>query len=73
MNLISPNSGPDATTFQPGSDKALLNHYTTVNSFRGSLYSINSGIAAGNAVNIGRYQEDTYYNGMRLTGGRHDQ
>ena len=63
VHIISPAAGPDATTFQPGSDKALLNHYTTVNSFRGDLYSINSGIVAGAAVNIGRYKEDTYYNG----------
>lgn len=62
--VISPDAGPDTTTFQPGSERALLNHYTTVNSFRGSLYAINSGIAAGSAVNIGRYKEDTYYNGM---------
>jgi hypothetical protein len=66
FRTISPAAGPDAITFQPGSDKALLNHYTTVNSFRGSLYSINSHIAAGQAVNIGRYKEDVYYNGELL-------
>ncbi|KAF8322021.1 glucoamylase [Clavulina sp. PMI_390] len=63
IHTFDPAAGPDATTFQPGSDKALLNHYTTVNSFRGSLYSINSGIAAGSAVNLGRYKEDVYFNG----------
>jgi len=73
MNLISPTAGPDATTFQPGSDKALLNHYTTVNSFRGSLYSINSDIPEGSAVNIGRYEEDTYYDGMHLVKRCHDR
>ena len=64
FRIISPAAGPDATTFQPGSDKALLNHYTTINSFRGSLYPINSAIPAGRAVNIGRYKEDSYYNGL---------
>ncbi|KAF9519201.1 carbohydrate-binding module family 20 protein [Hydnum rufescens UP504] len=63
IHTFDPAAGPDAITFQPGSDKALLNHYTTVNSFRGSLYTINSHIAAGQAVNIGRYKEDVYYNG----------
>ena len=31
-------------------------------SFR-SIYSVNSGIAAGKAVSVGRYPEDSYYNG----------
>ncbi|KAG8856251.1 hypothetical protein FRB96_006563 [Tulasnella sp. 330] len=52
----------DVATFQPCSDKALANHLAVVNSFR-SLYSINSGLAAPAAVAIGRYKEDTYYNG----------
>ncbi|KAG9008965.1 hypothetical protein FRB94_005530 [Tulasnella sp. JGI-2019a] len=52
----------DVASFQPCSDKALANHYAVVNSFR-TLYSINSGIAAGAAVAVGRYKEDTYYNG----------
>ncbi|KAF8325181.1 glucoamylase [Cantharellus anzutake] len=63
IHTFDPAAGPDAATFQPGSDRALLNHYTTVNSFRGSLYSLNSGISASSAVNLGRYKEDVYYNG----------
>lgn len=31
-------------------------------SFR-SIYTVNSGIAAGVAVSVGRYAEDSYYNG----------
>ncbi|KAG9036798.1 hypothetical protein FRB95_007896 [Tulasnella sp. JGI-2019a] len=52
----------DVASFQPCSDKALANHYAVVNSFR-SVYTINSGIAAGAAVAVGRYKEDSYYNG----------
>ena len=54
-------AGCDAATFQPCSDKALANLYAVVNSFRGSLYPINSGIAANAAVALGRYKEDVYY------------
>lgn len=52
----------DATTFQPCSDKALANHKSVTDSFR-SIYTINSGIAEGTAVAVGRYPEDVYYNG----------
>ncbi|EJD49662.1 glucoamylase [Auricularia subglabra TFB-10046 SS5] len=63
IHTFSPNTGCDAVTFQPCSDKALAGHLAVVNSFRGSLYPINSGIPAGQAVAIGRYKEDVYYNG----------
>ncbi|KAI0200593.1 family 15 glycosyl hydrolase [Astrocystis sublimbata] len=52
----------DAATFQPCSDKALSSHKVWVDSFR-DIYSINSGIDTGAAVAVGRYPEDTYYNG----------
>lgn len=32
-------------------------------SFRGTLYTINSAIAAGHGVAVGRYKEDSYYGG----------
>ncbi|KAK3680732.1 glycoside hydrolase family 15 protein, partial [Podospora appendiculata] len=54
--------GCDAATFQPCSDKALSNHKQVTDSFR-SVYKLNSGIAQGVAVAVGRYAEDTYYNG----------
>ncbi|KAK3387233.1 glucan 1, 4-alpha-glucosidase [Podospora didyma] len=54
--------GCDVNTFQPCSDKALLNHKAVTDSFR-SIYGVNSGIAQGVAVAVGRYSEDTYYNG----------
>lgn len=38
------------------SDRALANHKAVVDSFR-SIYTINSGIAAGVAVAVGRYAE----------------
>lgn len=52
----------DDTTFQPCSAKALANHKQVIDSFR-SIYTINSGIAEGTAVAVGRYAEDSYYNG----------
>ena len=54
--------GCDAGTFQPCSDRALSNHKVVTDAFR-SIYSINSGIAAGTAVAVGRYPEDSYYGG----------
>lgn len=56
------NAGCDASTFQPCSDRALVNHKAVTDSFR-SVYGLNSGIPEGSAVNVGRYAEDTYYNG----------
>lgn len=53
--------GCDAATFQPCSDKALSNHKSTVDSFR--FYNLNKGVPAGQAVAVGRYSEDVYYNG----------
>ncbi|KGO67460.1 Six-hairpin glycosidase [Penicillium italicum] len=55
-------AGCDDTTFQPCSARALANHKVVTDSFR-SIYSVNSGIAAGKAVAVGRYPEDSYYNG----------
>lgn len=53
--------GCNDATFQPCSQKSLANLKLVVDSFRS--YSINSGIAAGTAIAIGRYSEDIYYNG----------
>ncbi|CAE6445599.1 unnamed protein product [Rhizoctonia solani] len=63
IHTFDPAAGCDATTFQPCSDAALANHKAVVDSFRGSLYAINSGIASNAAVAVGRYKEDSYYNG----------
>lgn len=52
----------DDTTFQPCSSRALANHKVVTDSFR-SIYALNSGIGAGSAVAVGRYSEDSYYNG----------
>ncbi|KAK8025728.1 glucoamylase [Apiospora arundinis] len=59
---FDPALGCDAATFQPCSDRALASHKVVVDSFR-SIYGINSGIGKGQGVAVGRYPEDTYYNG----------
>lgn len=63
IHTFDPNAGCAAATFQPCSDVALANHKAVVDSFRGSLYTINSGIASNAAVAVGRYKEDSYYSG----------
>jgi glucoamylase len=62
IHTFDPQAGCDASTFQPCSDKMLANHKVLVDSFR-SIYSINSGKNAGVAAAVGRYPEDSYYNG----------
>ncbi|KAI4869082.1 carbohydrate-binding module family 20 protein [Hypoxylon rubiginosum] len=62
IHTFDPALGCDAATFQPCSDRALSSHKVVVDSFR-SIYTINSGIASGSAVAVGRYPEDSYYNG----------
>ncbi|KAK1761126.1 Glucoamylase [Echria macrotheca] len=62
IHNFDPTVGCDANTFQPCSDKALANHKSTVDSFR-SIYTVNNGRTQGQAVAIGRYSEDVYYNG----------
>ncbi|KAI1388318.1 carbohydrate-binding module family 20 protein [Hypoxylon trugodes] len=62
IHNFDPALSCDAATFQPCSDRALSSHKVVVDSFR-DIYTINSGIAAGSAVAVGRYPEDTYYNG----------
>ncbi|KAL4893274.1 Six-hairpin glycosidase-like protein [Aspergillus ambiguus] len=62
IHTFDPNAGCDDTTFQPCSPRALANHKVYTDSFR-SIYSINSGVSQGQAVAVGRYPEDSYYNG----------
>ncbi|KAH0037358.1 extracellular glucoamylase protein, partial [Aureobasidium melanogenum] len=62
IHVFDPAASCDSTTFQPCSDKALANHKVVTDSFR-SIYSINQGIAQGSGVAVGRYPEDSYYNG----------
>ncbi|KAL1881125.1 hypothetical protein VTK73DRAFT_4802 [Phialemonium thermophilum] len=62
IHTFDPAVGCDANTFQPCSDRALANHKVVTDSFR-SIYSVNSGIPQGSAVAVGRYPEDSYYNG----------
>jgi glucoamylase len=62
IHTFDPEATCDDVTFQPCSPRALANHKVYTDSFR-SVYSINSGIAQGVAVAVGRYPEDSYYNG----------
>ncbi|CAL5874215.1 uncharacterized protein PFLUO_LOCUS8503 [Penicillium psychrofluorescens] len=62
IHTFDPAARCDDTTFQPCSARALSNHKLVIDSFR-SLYGVNSGKAAGSAIAIGRYAEDTYQGG----------
>ncbi|GAM41977.1 hypothetical protein TCE0_043f15539 [Talaromyces pinophilus] len=62
IHTFDPEAACDDTTFQPCSSRALANHKVVTDSFR-SIYSINSGIAAGQGVAVGRYPEDSYMDG----------
>lgn len=55
-------AGCDDATFQPCSPRMLANHKAVTDSFR-ATYGINNGISSGQAVAVGRYSEDVYYNG----------
>jgi glucoamylase len=62
ISTFDPEATCDDVTFQPCSSRALANHKVYTDSFR-SVYSLDSGIAEGVAVAVGRYPEDSYYNG----------
>lgn len=62
IHTFDPSGGCDDSTFQPCSARALANHKVVTDSFR-SVYAINSGIAEGTAVAVGRYPEDVYQGG----------
>lgn len=62
IHTFDPASNCTDTTFQPCSSRALANHKAVTDSFR-TVYAINNGIAQGQAVAVGRYSEDVYYNG----------
>jgi glucoamylase len=54
----------DSPSLQPCHSRQLANFKVFVDTFRNaSLYPINAGIAPTNGVALGRYPEDTYYNG----------
>jgi glucoamylase len=68
IHLFDPAAGCDAATFQPCSDVALSNLKVYVDSFR-SIYQINSGIAANEAIATGRYPEDVYSGNDKVHAG----
>ena len=62
IHMFDKSATCDVNTFQPCSDKALANHKVVTDSFR-SIYPINSGVAEGQGVGVGRYPEDVYQGG----------
>ena len=62
IHTYDPQTGCTNSTFQPYSSRALANHKTVTDSFR-NMYSINSGIAKGHGVAVGRYPEDSDHGG----------
>ncbi|KAE8355874.1 Six-hairpin glycosidase-like protein [Aspergillus coremiiformis] len=62
IHTFDPQAKCDDATFQPCSARALANHKVVTDSFR-SIYAINSDRAEHQAVAVGRYPEDRYYNG----------
>ena len=62
IHTFDPAATCDDSTFQPCSANALANHKVLTDSFR-SIYAINSGIAEGTAIAVGRYPEDVYQGG----------
>ncbi|KAF2242271.1 carbohydrate-binding module family 20 protein [Trematosphaeria pertusa] len=62
IQTFDPSAGCDDVTFQPCSPRMLANHKVVTDSFR-TVYGTNNGIAAGEAVAVGRYPEDVYFNG----------
>jgi glucoamylase len=61
IHVFDPTLGCNSASFQPCSDRALSNLKSFVDSFR--FYNINRGIPTGQAIAVGRYAEDVYYQG----------
>lgn len=62
--LFDADAPCDSPTLQPCHSRSLANFKVFVDTFRNSaLYPINAGISQGKGVALGRYPEDTYYNG----------
>lgn len=62
IHTFDPEAECDDTTFQPCSPRALANHKAITDVFR-EIYQVNSGIEQGEAVAVGRYPTDHYFNG----------
>ncbi len=62
--LFDADAPCDSPTLQPCHSRSLANFKVFVDTFRNAaLYPINAGISQGKGVALGRYPEDTYYNG----------
>lgn len=54
----------DSPTFQPCHSQSLASFKVFVDTFRNpDLYPLNAGVPASQGIALGRYPEDTYYNG----------
>jgi glucoamylase len=62
--LFDPHAPCDSPTLQPCHPRSLANFKVFADTFRNStLYPINKGISQAKGIALGRYPEDTYYNG----------
>jgi glucoamylase len=62
--LFDPHAPCNSPTLQPCHPRSLANFKVFADTFRNStLYPINKGISQAKGIALGRYPEDTYYNG----------
>ncbi|KAJ9644184.1 hypothetical protein H2204_001535 [Knufia peltigerae] len=63
IHVFDANATCDAGTFQPCNSKMLATHKKLVDSFRNLSWPVNKNAGPRDAILIGRYPEDTYYDG----------
>jgi glucoamylase len=64
ISVFDPAASCDSPTYQPCHPQSLASFKVFVDTFRNpTLYPINAGLPNTSGVALGRYAEDTYYNG----------
>lgn len=64
LSIFDINAPCDSPTFQPCHSQSLASFKVFVDTFRDpNVYPINAGVPSTSGVALGRYAEDTYYNG----------
>ncbi|KAK5501693.1 hypothetical protein LTR83_003374 [Exophiala xenobiotica] len=63
IHVFDANATCNAGSFQPCNSKMLATHKTLVDSFRNLSWPVNDNAPEGQAILVGRYPEDTYYDG----------
>ncbi|KIV78813.1 hypothetical protein PV11_06422 [Exophiala sideris] len=63
IHVFDANASCDAGSYQPCNSHMLATHKVVVDSFRNLNWPVNANASAGTAILIGRYPEDTYYDG----------